>query len=105
MGRDHSNPTCDCDFWIDRDLGGTTKSMCDHSCSRQNHRPPGCTCRCSAQSTSDSAKHTGMMPVRFHSGERIGNWYSHPSDSECAEDESPGQVRGDGSQCTWKRHG
>lgn len=105
MGRDHSRPTCECDFWIDRSLGGTSTSMCDRGCSQMNHRPPSCNCHCSSESSANSAKYTGMMPVRFHSGERLGSWYSHPQDTECAEDENLGQLRGDGSQCTWKRRG
>lgn len=107
MNSDHSDPQCDCDFYIDRSLAGQSTSMC-HSrfggrCGGGAHRPPQCVCDCSSQSTADSSTYTGMSPVRFGNQEVLGHWYSHPTKSECAEDETLGDMRGDGTQCTWKR--
>ncbi|CAE8587596.1 unnamed protein product [Polarella glacialis] len=62
-----------------------------------------CKCTCSQESLEWSARHTGMMPVLAGSSVQLGNWYSHPKAGECAEHESVGKVREDGSQCTWKR--
>merc|ERR1712039_62900 len=45
------------------------------------------------------------MPVYYRSPQKLGYWYSHPQATECKEDEAVGQVRADGSRCTWKRHG
>lgn len=110
--RNHSDPRCGCDNWIDRIIGDSTMDAC--------HRPDGsacsnlfnfsdtlqCNCTCSESSLSYSNKYTGMTPVSFHGfggTEVLGRWYSHPKVTECSEDEAVGEVRSDGSTCTWKR--
>mmetsp|Transcript_87224 Transcript_87224/g.157107 ORF Transcript_87224/g.157107 Transcript_87224/m.157107 type:complete len:410 (-) Transcript_87224:230-1459(-) len=107
---DPSAPKCDCDSWIDRYFA---KQDPDPYCHLQHGGPcsmetflntsNGCTCTCSKESLGWSAQHTGMMPAFFGSSVQLGNWYSHPKAGECAEHESVGKVREDGSQCTWKR--
>merc|ERR1712137_878941 len=106
---DKSSPECMCDAAIDRHIAGQSKSMCHN----QNGGPCSlgdvfgelgrCVCDCSVQSTADSAKYIGMQTVRFSNRDVLGYWYSHPINTECREDESVGQFRSDGTQCTWKR--
>ncbi|CAE8614477.1 unnamed protein product [Polarella glacialis] len=72
-------------------------------CSVENFKSINCTCTCSNESLEWSARHTGMMPVFSGRSVQLGTWYSHPKAGECAEHESVGKVRKDGSQCTWKR--
>merc|ERR1712087_220800 len=64
-----------------------------------------CHCACTDASSAASAKYTGMMPVYYRSPLKLGYWYSHPQGTECNEDEFVGQLRADGTQCTWRRHG
>ncbi|CAE8586352.1 unnamed protein product, partial [Polarella glacialis] len=109
----HDNPSapeCDCDNWMDRKVAGQDPDPYCHLqdgglCSLESfkHNESTCTCTCSKESLEWSARHTGMMPVFFGGSVRHGNWYSHPKAGECAEHESVGKVREDGSQCTRKR--
>lgn len=103
---DHQAPQCECDNWIDRKIANQDP---DPYCHDAYGKPCSydflskCTCSCSDQSRQMSAKYTGMMPVFFSGPSQLGNWYSHPVEAECTEDEAVGSHRKDGSQCTWKR--
>mmetsp|Transcript_49553 Transcript_49553/g.91399 ORF Transcript_49553/g.91399 Transcript_49553/m.91399 type:complete len:423 (+) Transcript_49553:63-1331(+) len=118
---DPSNPQCYCDVFIDRVYGGL--SVNETCTSRKTGGPCNvdpeahgkkrmdwCDCNCSSASLAASATYVGMMPVAHvasnHSATgrvATGMWFSHPSHSECMEDELVGDRRADGTQCTWKR--
>jgi len=107
-----TDPLCGCDNAIDRYLSDphskqlvackniTTGAPCSFS---HGHDFEGCKCTCSSESSDASAKYIGMMPVWLNAPEQIGVWYSHPKSTECSELESVGQMRADGTTCTWKR--
>jgi len=102
-----TDPQCQCDNWIDRSLSKADNQtkychQADGSqCSSKNRHD--CTCECTDSSLAYSAKYVGMMPVYYNQPELLGYWFSTPKDAECAENESVGQKRADGSVCTWKR--
>mmetsp|Transcript_65295 Transcript_65295/g.156061 ORF Transcript_65295/g.156061 Transcript_65295/m.156061 type:complete len:436 (+) Transcript_65295:55-1362(+) len=113
--KDHSDPQCSCDVWVDRVFGGLDVTDCFTASGQQCRGKDAqlrewCYCNCSSVSLAQSATLTGMMPVaRVASNDTedgsvfTGMWFSHPSKTECMEDELVGNVRADGTQCTWKR--
>jgi len=111
---DHADPRCSCDSYMDRYLSKTVDQAM--YCKRhdgtpcegnpfEEERKYGCKCECPGKSLEYSANFTGMMPVYHGSPKLLGYWYSHPNRTECGEHESVGQIRKDGSVCTWKRMG
>lgn len=105
-----TDPQCECDNSIDRYLSKasdqmkychnkTTGKACTSGFDFEN-----CQCECTKTSLAYSAKYVGMMPVYANQPELLGYWYSTPKETECGQDETVGEVRSDGSVCTWKRY-
>merc|ERR1712048_609034 len=108
MGGNATNPLCGCDNYIDRSFSKAVDQLkyCHNSTGGPCSGGFGhdCTCECTNASLAASAKYVGMMPVYYNTPELLGYWYSTPTQTECAETEAVGNVRADGSVCTWKRH-
>ena len=66
----------------------------------------GCACTCTPQQMSTSAEYTGMVDVYAIDDDDknpVGRWYSHPASAACSANQKLGDVRPDGSRCTWKQ--